>query len=110
MVGPANVLRHYEVLVSLHPRGATLGSEGVGVVTDIDPVCPRVSPVRGGQAGGIHHGQGCDCDGDDGVHLVAGALPLSVLMIKLHCCGLLYPITMYFFKDNNISKTLLFAV
>merc|ERR1711936_1113004 len=56
MVGPANVLRHYEVLVSLHPRGATLGSEGVSVVADIDPMNPGVSLVRAGQAGSLRQG------------------------------------------------------
>merc|ERR1711992_277688 len=29
MVSPANILRHHEVLLALHPRGATLGSEGI---------------------------------------------------------------------------------
>ena len=68
MVGPAYILRDHEVLMTLHSWGATLGSEGVGVVTDIDPVCPGVSPVGGGQAGGIGQGQGGHCDGGDGVH------------------------------------------
>ena len=42
MVGPAYVLRNHEVLLALHPWGATLGSEGVRVVTDIDTVNPWV--------------------------------------------------------------------
>ena len=69
MVGPAYVLRNHEVLLALHPWGATLGSEGVRVVTDIDPVNPWVRAVRSGQAGGIGRGQGSNCDVDDGVHL-----------------------------------------
>ena len=55
--------------MALHPRGATLGSEGAGVVTDIDPIYPRVFTVRGWEAGGICQDQGSNCDGDDGVHL-----------------------------------------
>ena len=77
MFGPAYVLRHYKVLVALHPRSTTLGSGGVSVVADIDPINPGVSPVRAGQAGCIRQGQGRNGDGDDGVHplLVCLVLP-----------------------------------
>ena len=49
VVAPFNVLRHHKVLVTLHRRLATLVSEGVLVVADINPGS-RLSPV--GQSGG----------------------------------------------------------
>ena len=82
MVGPAYILRDHKVLMTLHPWGATLGSEGVGVVTDIDPSPWVCCTVRAGQAGGICQGQGSNCDGDDGVHLSWSSDSLSLLMIN----------------------------
>ncbi len=82
MVGPAYVLRHYEVLVALHPRGATLGSE---VVADIDPINPGVSPVRAGQAGSLRQGQGSNGDGDDGVHFSWSSNTQLMLYTKIPC-------------------------
>ena len=64
MFDPVYGLRHYEVLVALHPRCAALDSEGVCVVTDIDPINPGFSPVRAGQAGSLHQDQGSNGDGD----------------------------------------------
>ena len=78
MVGPSNILRHHEVLLSLHPRGATLGSEGVWVVADIDPINLGVGPVRAGQAGSLRQGHGSKDDRDDGVHLSGSSGSLSV--------------------------------
>ena len=101
MFGPAYVLRHYKVLVALHPRSTTLGSGGVSVVADIDPINPGVSPVRAGQAGSIRQGQGRNGEGDNGVHLSCSKV--SVTMINTQLCCLLYPVTVYFYEDNTIA-------
>ena len=55
--------------MTLHPRGATLVSEGVLEVADINPVNSRLSSVIAGQSGGSGKGQGSKCDGEKGVHL-----------------------------------------
>ena len=103
MVGPVYWFQCKEVLVALHPRGATLGSE---VVADIDPTNPGLSPVGAGQTGSLRQGQGSNGDGDDGVHLswTSGSLCVN----DKHSTDAAFYIkianTLYFYRDNTSKR------